>query len=88
MQSSISYVDKIPDSNPIKPQLRLIEGLTRYATSHRYPNTFDTINKPPDASTFTDFAKKVQAALDEAVARFGVDLAHKNSPATNKNPLR
>jgi hypothetical protein len=83
-----SLVDKIPDNNLIKPHLRLTEGLTRYATSHRYPNTYDTINKPPDASEFADFSQKVETVLAQTVAHFGVDLAHKTSPATNKTPIR
>lgn len=32
-------VDKVPDENPIKSQLRAIEHLAAYATTYRYPTS-------------------------------------------------
>lgn len=78
-------VDAIPDANPLKPLLREVEHLGRFATSFRYPTAEGKIAPLP-----ADIAKSIEAvqrALDEAASRFGVDLS-KSTPATRPFPVR
>ena len=78
-------VDAIPDANPLKSLLRAIEHLGRFATSFRYPTAEGKIATLP-----ADIAKSIEAvqrALNEAVSRFGVELA-KAGPATKPSPVR
>lgn len=79
-------VDLVPDENPLKPALREIESLAAYATTYRYA----TPRIPPalTGSALNERMAKVEAALSEAVARFGVDLASKGTPATRPGPIR
>jgi len=81
-------VDLIPDENPLKPRLRAIQDLTDYATSYRYPSPKGRIKAPPDKATFDREANAVQRALDEAAARFGVELDKSDAPARSAGPLR
>jgi|CXWL01.1.fsa_nt_gi HEPN domain-containing protein len=79
-------VDAVPDANPLKALLRGIEHLGRFATSFRYPTAEGKILPlPPDIGKSID---AVQRALDEAAARFGVDLTSKDSKATRPAPVR
>ena len=43
---------------------------------------------PPDKAAFDREADAVQAALDEAAARFGVELDKPDAPARSAGPLR
>lgn len=81
-------VDMIPDENPLKPALRAIQDLTDYATSYRYPSPKGRIKTPPDQASFDREAAAVEAALSEAVLRFGVDLGKQDAPARYADPLR
>jgi HEPN domain-containing protein len=81
-------VDLIPDENPLKPGPRVIQNLTDYATSYRYPSPKGRIKAPPDKATFDREADDVQAALDDAAARFGVELDKSDVAARNGGPLR
>lgn len=79
-------VTSIPDANPLKPSLRDIQHLKDYATAFRYPTQQGRIQPlPPDVDASI---AKVQTALDEAVARFGVDLAKPDLPAARPKPIR
>lgn len=79
-------VSMIPDANPLKPLLRDIEHLRQYATAFRYPTTEGRI--PPLPADIGKSIAAVQAALGEAVARFGVDLGKSGSPALRPAPVR
>ena len=81
-----SMVSSIPDANPLKPALRDIQHLKDYATAFRYPTQEGRI-KPLPADVGESLAK-VQAALEGALARFGVDPEKPNSPATRPEPIR
>ena len=81
-------VDMIPDENPLKPRLRAIQDLTDYATSYRYPSPKGRIKAAPDKAGFDREADAVQAALDEAVASFGVELHRPDLPAKSARPPR
>ncbi len=81
-------VDAIPDENPIKPLLRATQGLEAFATSFRYPTEVGRIKDPPREIEFRRFADGVEAALDEALNRFEVDVSAGNQPAGNANPIR
>ena len=81
-------VDMIPDENPMKPALRAIQDLTDYATSYRYPSPKGRIKAPPSKAAFEQDAGAVQAALQEAARRFGVDLAKADEPARTAGPIR
>lgn len=78
----------IPDENPLKPGLRAIQDLTDYATSYRYPSPKGRIKAPPSREAFEQDAGAVQAALQEAARRFGVDLAKADAPARTAGPIR
>jgi HEPN domain-containing protein len=81
-------VDLIPDENPLKPGLRAIQDLTDYATSYRYPSPKGRIKTPPSKAAFDRDTDAVQAALEGAAHRFGVDLGKPDAPATNAGPVR
>lgn len=81
-------VDMIPDENPLKPGLRAIQDLTDYATSYRYPSPKGRIKAPPSKTAFEQDAGAVQAALQEAARRFGVDLEKVDAPARTAGPIR
>lgn len=78
-------VDAVPDVNPLKPLLREIEHLGRFATSFRYPTAEGKIAPLP--ADITKSIDAVQRALDAAASGFGVDLS-KPGPATKPSPVR
>ena len=78
----------IPDENPLKSGLRAIEDLTDYATSYRYPSPKGRIKTPPNKAAFDHDADAVQAALEAATKRFGVDLDKADAPASTAGPIR
>jgi HEPN domain-containing protein len=81
-------VNLVPDENPLKPALREIEELAAYATAYRYPTPAGRIPAPPPGGELAALMAKVEAALGEAVVRFGVDLAKKGTPAPRPGPIR
>lgn len=81
-------VDMVPDENPLKPGLRAIQDLTDYATSYRYPSPKGRIKMPPNKAAFEHDAGAVQAALEEAARRFGVDLSKLDTLARTAAPIR
>jgi hypothetical protein len=84
-------VDLVPDGNPMKPGLRAIEHLSRYATSFRYPVTSSASKRILPAPNAAELAAAIAAtahALTDAVSRFGVDLKRADSPATTAAPIR
>ena len=81
-------VNMIPDENPLKSRLRAIQDLTDYATSYRYPSPKGRIKTPPNNAAFERDANAVQAALEEAVHHFGVDLSKPDAPARSAGPVR
>lgn len=81
-------VDLVPDENPLKPMLREIEELAAYATAYRYPTSSGRIPTAPAGGEFGALAKKVDTALCEAAARFGVDFTRKGLAASKPGPIR
>jgi HEPN domain-containing protein len=81
-------VDDVPDENPLKAALRTIEDLAAYATAFRYPTPSGRIQNSPDPAEFKRSADAVEAVLNEAASRFGVDLSAKDGSATTGGPLR
>ena len=81
-------VDMIPDENPIKPLLREIESLGNYATTFRYPTVSGRVKSSPKGEEFARMAAHVEKALNEAIARFDVDLASDGQPAGHANSIR
>lgn len=82
------YVDLIPDANPVKPALRMIEYLAAYATAYRYPTAAGRIKATPGVREVDEGLARVEAALREVAARFEVDLSQPNTPARRPAPLR
>jgi HEPN domain-containing protein len=83
-----TMVDLVPDANSLKPMLRAIEHLATYATTYRYPTTAGRIQPSPTAQVLATDIALVEAALNEAVARFEVDLSNPDLPAGNARPIR
>ncbi|HEY3452035.1 MAG TPA: HEPN domain-containing protein [Myxococcales bacterium] len=81
-------VDLVPDENPLKPALRGIEELSAYATAYRYPTPAGRIPEAPTDEELSMFFAKVEAALDLAVSKFGVDLDTVGQPARRPGPIR
>lgn len=79
-------VSQVPDENPIKPVLRAIEHLGAYATAYRYPTPVGRIKAGPAEIDLE--IDRVDAALQEAAERFGVDLGSAHTPATSAGPIR
>jgi hypothetical protein len=77
----------MPDTNAIKPMLRAIESLAAFATTYRYP-TESRIKPPPAPAELARYIADVEAALNEAMRRFGVDIAKPNAPAASPAPIR
>jgi HEPN domain-containing protein len=80
------WVSQVPDENPIKPALRAIEHLAAYATAYRYPTPSGVIKRGP--AELEREIDRVDAALQEAAKRFGVDLGNADTPATSAGPIR
>lgn len=70
-------VDKVLDTNGVKPMLRGIQGLSSYATAYRYPTPVGRIPGAPDAVAFAEQAARVEAALTAVAAQLGVELPAK-----------
>ena len=84
-------VDLIPDANPMKPGLRAIEHLSRYATSFRYPISSSATKRIPAVPSAAELENAIDTtarALADALARFGVDLKRPDSPAATAGPIR
>ena len=81
-------VDRIPDENPLKSELRAIEHLSAYATAFRYPSPRGRIPPSPPVTTLEADLAKLEAILSTIVARFQVDLLQPNAPAGRVAPLR
>ncbi len=81
-------VEAVPDANPLKPLLQKIEHLAAFATTFRYPSPVGRIKATPPAPDLAKYIADVEAALTEAVARFGVDLSKADDPAANPGPIR
>jgi len=84
----VIMVNMVPDENPIKPLLRAIDSLGDYATAYRYPTTGGRMKEPPASEEFERLADCVDVALKEVAKRFEVDLADKDKPAGNADPIR
>jgi len=80
-------VESVPDENPVKQMLQDIQGLGIYATTYRYPTTVGRVKPAPEYEEFKRFADKVEAALQEVVKRFDVDI-DSSEPAGNADPIR
>lgn len=80
-------VDLIPDANPLKPDLRAVAHLGRYATSYRYPTAAGRIVATPSPALMAEELAKAEALLFDVAARFGVDFAQ-DVPARDIGPFR
>jgi HEPN domain-containing protein len=81
-------VNLVPDENPLKPALREIEQLAAYATAFRYPTSAGRIPNAPSGTELEALIKRVGAVLNEAVRRFGVEIAKKGTPSARPQPIR
>jgi len=84
-------VDLIPDDNPLKPRLRVIEHLSQYATTYRYPvssSQTKRIPREPTAEELSVVLELTTAALDEAARRFKVAIQRRDLPAGFAGPIR
>lgn len=81
-------VSLVPDENPIKSRLRTLQHLSTYATSYRYTTPTGRIPADPPPKDVEATADAIEATLLEAAARFGVDLAAVDKPATTSSPIR
>jgi HEPN domain-containing protein len=82
------FVDKIPDVNPLKPQLRGVEHLGTFATAFRYPSPEGRIKVAPPREDIEREAAKIEALIRTVAERLGVDLAAPNTPAARSGPIR
>jgi HEPN domain-containing protein len=83
-----NFVRQIPDTNPLKHRCTAVQELKRYATSYRYPTSKGKRVKIPSKPEFDDQYIKVQQLLNDAAARFEVDLDQENLPAGKPDPIR
>jgi HEPN domain-containing protein len=81
-------VGLVPDENPIKPRLRVLQHLSTYATSYRYTTPTGRIPTDPPTAEVETTAQLIEASLLEAAGRFGVDLAAVDKPAATSAPIR
>lgn len=80
-------VESVPGENPVKQMLRDIQELGIYATSYRYPTTVGRIKPAPGYDEFEKIANKVEAALQELIKRFDVDIDSTDG-AGKAHPIR
>jgi hypothetical protein len=84
-----AWLDRLPDSNPLKSVLRRTEALTAYATTYRYPTPTGRLVPPPAEERVDAWIAAVAEALSRGGTALGVDLAEgADSPAANPNPIR
>lgn len=84
-------IDLIPDENPLKPDLRAVEHLGRYATAFRYPVSSSRTKRilpAPDDDELLAAIDDTALVLGRAIAAFGVDLSAAGSPARTAKPCR
>lgn len=68
-------VDRIADTNPLKPALRSIEHLGAYATSYRYPTSTGRVRTPPSTDELAANIATVERVLRTAANHLGVTLS-------------
>jgi HEPN domain-containing protein len=83
-----ALVDKLPDANPLKAQLRGVEHLGTFATAFRYPSPEGRIKAAPPREDIEREAAKVEALVRALAERLGVDLSASNAPASRPGPIR
>jgi HEPN domain-containing protein len=83
-----AFVDKVPDANPLKPELRSVEHLGTFATAYRYPSPEGRIKAQPPREDIEREATKVESAIRTISQRLGVDLVKANTPAARPGPIR
>jgi len=81
-------VDQIPDENPLKPRLRDLQDLARFATTYRYPTSAGKVASPPDRSVVQEHLDRIDGLLHETATQFGVDLEKNDKPAAKVTPIR
>ena len=81
-------VDQISDENPLKPRLRELQDLARYATTYRYPTTAGKVAPQPERSIVQEHIDRIDGLLQETANRFGVDLNVIDKPAGTVAPIR
>jgi hypothetical protein len=81
-------VDKVPDGNPLEPQLRGVEHLGTFATTFRYPSPEGRIKAAPPREDIEREAAKIETLIRAVAERLGVDLAAPNTPASKPGPIR
>lgn len=81
-------IRKLPDENPMKAAMRSYEGLTRFATTFRYPTPQGRLKRAEDEEV-EGYAAAVAEAHRMAVAHYGIDMSSgSNAPAAKVRPLR
>lgn len=68
-----NLVDMISDTNPIKPHLRGIQTLFSLAATYAHTTPTGRIPPPPDTELMSSYLKKLEEALQEAAACFGLE---------------
>jgi len=81
-------VDQIPEENPLKPGLRELQDLARYATTYRYPTTGGKLAPQPASNIVHEWIGRIEALVLECAKRFRVDLNAMDKPAGNVAPIR
>lgn len=81
-------IRKLPDENPLKAAMLPYEGLTRFATTFRYPTPQGRL-KRAEAEEVAGYADAVDEAHRLAVAHYRVDVSSgSNATAANVQPPR
>lgn len=83
-----AFVDKVPDANPVKPQLREVEHLGTYATTFRYPSPEGRIKAAPPGDEIEREAARIETLVRAVADHLGVDLSAPNTPASKPGPMR
>jgi hypothetical protein len=80
---------QLPDENPLKERLLLLDELTSFATTYRYVSgTGGRIPKTPDPAETENWIDEVDGLIRLLALRFGADLSAKDKPAKSPDPLR
>ncbi|MDF1663021.1 MAG: HEPN domain-containing protein [Planctomycetota bacterium] len=81
-------IDKIPDENPLKPDLRKFQRISDFSTTFRYPTIRGKVKEQPDSDALAETIDLVQAAIAKVAERLEISIPDKGAPAGNIDPIR
>ncbi|MBO9428288.1 hypothetical protein [Sulfitobacter sp. R18_1] len=81
-------VDLLPDECYLKEKFRILDPLTAYATTYRYPTVSGKAMKPMTAEETKRMATTLAGLVSKYCKHFGVDLKQESPKSLHAKPMR